>query len=122
MLTITKEFSFSASHVITGLPSWHKCSRMHGHNYTVILELSAPREQLDEYGFVRDYGDLDDFKKWVDETLDHRHLNEISGTGTTSAEYLAMWIYDLWFPQYPELSAVIVSETPKTTAAYRPGD
>jgi 6-pyruvoyltetrahydropterin/6-carboxytetrahydropterin synthase len=121
MLTITKEFSFSASHALETLPSWHKCARIHGHNYTVTLELSAPRDQLDEHGFVRDYGDLDEFKKWIDDTLDHRHLNEVMpGGGVPSAENLAIWIYELWAPNLPELTGVVVSETPKTSAAYRP--
>jgi 6-pyruvoyltetrahydropterin/6-carboxytetrahydropterin synthase len=121
MLTITKEFSFSASHVLPGLPSWHPCSRMHGHNYVVTLELSAAREQLDEHGFVRDYRDLDEFKKWVDDILDHRHLNEVlEGGGTPSAENLAIWIFDFWTGRVPELTGVVVSETPRTTAAYRP--
>lgn len=43
MLTITKGFHFSASHVLDRLPSWHPCARMHGHNYVVVLELPAPR-------------------------------------------------------------------------------
>lgn len=79
MLTITKEFHFSASHVLDRLPAWHQCARMHGHNYIVVLELSAPRDALTEAGFVRDYGELDAFKKWMDDTLDHRHLNEAMG-------------------------------------------
>jgi 6-pyruvoyltetrahydropterin/6-carboxytetrahydropterin synthase len=121
MLTISKEFSFSASHTLDTLPSWHKCARMHGHNYTVTLELSAPRERLDQHGFVRDYGDLDGFKKWVDDTLDHRHLNEVMPRGgVSSAENLAIWIYETWLPHLPELTGVVVSETPKTSAAYRP--
>lgn len=81
MLTITKEFHFSASHVLERLPSWHPCARMHGHNYIVVLELSARREDLSEVGFVRDYRELDAFKKWMDDTLDHRHLNEAMGGG-----------------------------------------
>jgi 6-pyruvoyltetrahydropterin/6-carboxytetrahydropterin synthase len=84
MLTITKEFHFSASHVLDRLPSWHPCARMHGHNYVVVLELSARREDLTEAGFVRDYRELDAFKKWMDDTLDHRHLNEAMGGGDLS--------------------------------------
>lgn len=84
MLTITKEFHFSASHVLDRLPSWHPCARMHGHNYIVVLELSARREDLTEAGFVRDYRELDAFKKWMDDTLDHRHLNEAMGGGYLS--------------------------------------
>ncbi len=120
MLTISKEFPFSASHVLDRLPSSHSCARMHGHNYIVVLELSARREELTEVGFIRDYGDLDAFKKWVDETLDHRHLNEAMGGISPSAENLAAWIFDVWIERLPELTAVRVSETPKTWAAYRP--
>ncbi|WP_210585047.1 6-carboxytetrahydropterin synthase [Streptomyces sp. GESEQ-35] len=121
MLTITKEFHFSASHVLDRLPSWHPCARMHGHNYIVVLELSARREDLTEAGFVRDYRELDAFKRWMDETLDHRHLNEAMGGGISpSAENLAVWIFGLWTDRFPELTAVRVSETPKTWAEYRP--
>ncbi len=76
MFIISKEFHFSASHVLGTLPSWHPCARLHGHNYVVVLELSAEDHALAPPGFVRDYRDLDGFKKWVDATLDHRHLNE----------------------------------------------
>lgn len=121
MLTITKEFHFSASHVLDRLPSWHPCARMHGHNYVVVLELSGRRDELTEEGFVRDYRDLDAFKKWMDDTLDHRHLNEAMGGGVSpSAENLAVWIFDLWVGRLPELTAVKISETPKTWAEYRP--
>lgn len=121
MLRITKEFHFSASHVLDRLPGWHPCARMHGHNYVVVLELSARREDLTDAGFVRDYGELDAFKKWLDETVDHRHLNEaMGGTVSPSAENLAAWIFDCWAERYPELTAVRVSETPRTWAEYRP--
>ncbi|MFI1966566.1 6-pyruvoyl trahydropterin synthase family protein [Streptomyces pathocidini] len=120
MFTISKEFHFSASHVLDRLPSWHPCARMHGHNYIVVLELSAAPEGLTEAGFVRDYRDLDAFKKWVDATLDHRHLNDAMGGGNPSAEHLARWIFDTWADELPELTAVSVSETPKTWATYRP--
>ncbi|WP_018548580.1 6-pyruvoyl trahydropterin synthase family protein [Streptomyces sp. LaPpAH-108] len=121
MFTITKEFHFSASHVLDRLPAWHPCARMHGHNYIVVLELSAADSELIPPGFVRDYRDLDSFKKWMDDTLDHRHLNEAMGGGISpTAENLAKWIFDKWREDVPELSAVKVSETPKTWAIYRP--
>ncbi|MFB7231613.1 6-pyruvoyl tetrahydropterin synthase family protein [Streptomyces fimicarius] len=118
MLTITKQFHFSASHCLDVLPSWHKCARMHGHNYVVVMELSAHPHELTEAGFVRDYGDLDAFKTWVDDTLDHRHLND-SMAISPSAENMALWIFSEWTDRYPELTAVWVSETPKTWAVYR---
>ncbi|WP_344102545.1 6-pyruvoyl tetrahydropterin synthase family protein [Myceligenerans crystallogenes] len=127
MLRITKEFHFSASHVIEGLPTWHPCARMHGHNYVVALELSARKEDLKGPGFVRDYRELDAFKRWIDDTLDHRHLNEamneaMGGGSAPTAENLCTWIFDLWKTRLPELTAVRVDETPKTSAVYRPGE
>ena len=119
MFTITKEFHFSASHVLDLLPASHPCARLHGHNYVVVLELSAQDDDRTENGFVRDYRDLGAFKSWMDTTLDHRHLNEALGSTPPSAENLAKWIYDTWCEDLPELTAVSVSETPKTWAVYR---
>lgn len=119
MYTISKEFHFSASHVLARLPSWHPCSRMHGHNYVVILELRAGDEQLSDVGFVRDYRELGVVKTWIDDTLDHRHLNDALGDLSPSAEHLARWIFDHWIGEFPELTAVRVSETPKTWAVYQ---
>jgi 6-pyruvoyltetrahydropterin/6-carboxytetrahydropterin synthase len=117
---ISKEFHFSASHQLANLPEGHPCSRMHGHNYVVVLELSAANGSLDAAGFVRDYGDLAQFKKWVDTELDHRHLNEVLVGPNPSAENLSRWMFEQWRDHYPDLTAVRVSETPKTWAEYRP--
>ncbi|GAA2321380.1 6-carboxytetrahydropterin synthase [Streptomyces caniferus] len=119
-LRITKQFAFSASHQLDGLPEGHQCGRLHGHNYMVEVELSAQRDQLTAPGFVRDYGDLARLKGWIDEQLDHRHLNDVVKEGNPSAENLAIFIYEQWYTDYPELTAVRVSETPKTWAEYRP--
>lgn len=120
MLTIQKEFGFSASHILENLPPDHPCSRLHGHNYVVAIELRSADDELNEAGFVRDYRELDKFKRWIDETIDHRHLNEVMEDVNPSAEHLARWIFLRWRSDFPELSAVRVSETPKTWAEYRP--
>ncbi|WP_079405207.1 6-carboxytetrahydropterin synthase QueD [Streptomyces sp. 3211] len=120
MFTITKDFQFSASHQLAHLPHDHQCARLHGHNYTVQLELRCETGELTEPGFVRDYGDLSDFKKWIDSELDHRHLNEVIHDRNPSAENMAQWMFSIWSERVPELSAVRVSETPKTWAEFRP--
>jgi len=124
--TIAKEFAFSASHVLEGLPDGHQCGRLHGHNYLVELELAA--EQLDDRGFVVDYGDLAPFKQWLDEHLDHRHLND-QLDGNPTAERMAATLYDVarvtlagvrgWGTSW-WVAAVRVHETPKTVAEFRP--
>ncbi|MFQ6018035.1 MAG: 6-pyruvoyl tetrahydropterin synthase family protein [Kiloniellaceae bacterium] len=118
MYTIEKRFSFSASHVIGGLPEEHPCARLHGHNYEVAVVLEAAA--LDPRGFVRDYLELDALKRHIDETLEHRHLNHVLGHDRTTAEAIAQWLYDWCKERWPEVAAIKVSETPRTWAEYRP--
>lgn len=117
MFSIGKRFKFDAAHRLTTLPPNHKCSRLHGHTYHVTLTLEATR--LDEHGFVLDYGDLAEFKTWVDDTLDHRYLNDVVPVSPT-AENLARWLFDLWTTRIPLLAEVEVCETESTFARYRP--
>lgn len=115
MYKISKQFAFSASHILEGLPQEHPCSRLHGHNYVVTVHLKAG--ELNAVGFVKDYRELDGVKRYIDEMLDHRHLNDLFPFNPT-AENLAKYLYDTFKKDIPELYAVEVSETPKTTAIY----
>lgn len=125
MYRISKQFKFSASHALFRLPDGHKCRRLHGHNYVVEVVLQG--EELDTYGFVRDYGELDRFAGWLNAVFDHRHLNDVLKTEfvgsfqmseSPSAELLARYMYDAWIESYPDLHAIGISETPNTWAWY----
>lgn len=118
MYRITKEFHFSASHQLCHLPEDHPCARLHGHNYIVEVELSAAT--LDSDGFVLDYRALAPLKRYIDEELDHRHLNDVFGHDMVTSERLAQEIFDWCRARWEQVSAVRVSETPKTWAEYRP--
>lgn len=122
MYVISKDFAFQASHVLTGLPDGHKCGRLHGHGYVIRVELSSTG--LDEAGFVLDYGELAPFGEWIDQHLDHRHLNDVIPDIQPSAENLALYLHDIMtviLPDVPGLMIAIgVSETPKTWAWWRP--
>lgn len=117
MYTIVKEFSFSASHQLVGLPDGHQCGRLHGHNYRVRVELRLAA--LNEHSFVVDYGDLWPLKEYIDSELDHQHLNDVFAF-QTSAENMARHLFDWCSERWAATSAVAVSETPKTWAEYRP--
>jgi 6-pyruvoyltetrahydropterin/6-carboxytetrahydropterin synthase len=122
MFTISKRFAFSASHELPELPPDHPCARLHGHNYEV--EVVSESADLDERGFVHDYRDFGPLKRFIDEALDHRHLNDVL-PGPASAEQLAWWLFDwckanLDAAVAARLVAVRVSETPRTWAEYRP--
>jgi 6-pyruvoyltetrahydropterin/6-carboxytetrahydropterin synthase len=123
MFTVSKRFSFSASHVLHGLAEGHPCARLHGHNYEV--EVIAAADELDDRGFVVDFGELDLVKDWVDATLDHRHLNDVM-EGQPSAEAIAKLICEWARSSLPpavgdKVVAVRAWETPKAYAEYRPG-
>jgi 6-pyruvoyltetrahydropterin/6-carboxytetrahydropterin synthase len=124
---ISKKFEFSAAHALTNLPPEHQCSRIHGHNYVVDLILES--STLDSRGFVRDYGELDDFKRYVNNVLDHRWLGY--GSIMTSwghpiapvfdfsptAENIANRLFEIVGAMgYEQCTMVGVSETPKTWA------
>jgi len=122
MFSISKEFHFSAGHHIEGLPEDHPCSRPHGHNYVVTLVLSS--DMLDDIGMVVDYGELNDFKRWLDATVDHRVLNDVLMPDyPTTAEFLAYFFYEnckQW--EWGDfVTSVLVKETEKTSAIYYPG-
>lgn len=115
--TISKDFSFSASHQLEGLPEHHPCTRLHGHNYTVRVELTG---ELDATGMVLDYAKLAPFADWLDLTLDHRHLNDCLVNVNPTAENLASQLVCV-VGACCDLPAAVtvrvgVSETPKTWA------
>ncbi|MEV7227228.1 6-carboxytetrahydropterin synthase [Polymorphospora sp. NPDC051019] len=119
---IGKTFTFSASHMLPGLPDGHKCARMHGHNYHVEVVVGA--DVLASPGFVTDFGDLAPLKTYLDDTFDHRHLNDVLDLAPTSehlAAHLAVWIIEHLEPVIPgRLHSVRVSETDSTWAEYTP--
>ncbi|GAA2396330.1 6-carboxytetrahydropterin synthase QueD [Mycolicibacterium llatzerense] len=121
-LRICKDFEFSASHVIAGLPESHKCARLHGHSYRVRVAVSGA---VDEVGFIIDYGELAWIRELIDTRLDHRHLNDVLAVNPT-AENIAVWLAEQvcsWLQSRPERQRIRgveigVSETPTTWAIY----
>ena len=120
--SVTKEFTFSAAHHLTGLPTSHPCSRVHGHNY--IVKVLIETDTLDATGFVIDYGQLDWIKRLIDTEYDHRSLNSVVNFNPT-AELLAKhfhgkvlkWLDDE-FNGRIFFVVVAISETAKTWATY----
>ncbi len=116
MYRISKSFMFSAAHRLFELPSEHPCTRLHGHDYQVIIYLES--KKLIKPGFVKDYRELDGFKEWLDEKFDHRYLNDRLPKGMNpSAENLAKYIYANWKEKLP-VWGIEVKETSKTSVLY----
>ena len=107
--SISKTYTFSAAHFLTGVADEHPCSAMHGHNYEVVVEVEG---LVGSDGMVMDYGELDELVKPVVEKLDHTTLNVVLANPT--AENLAIYLLGQL-----RCSAVTVCETPRTTATVR---
>jgi len=117
---IGKRFTFDAAHTLAGLPAGHKCARLHGHTYTVEIELAA--SELSPPGFVTDFGDLAPFRSYLSERIDHRPLNEVLDVEPTSenlARHFFTWCTEHLEPEIAgRVTAVRVSETPQSWAEY----
>lgn len=117
MLIISKEFHFSSAHQLHGLSEDHPCSRLHGHNYVLKVFIKGEPNKI---GFIQDYRELDKIKKYVDEVLDHKFLNEVFPLHNTTVENMSKILFDYFKQDYPLLHAIELSETPKTNCRYEP--
>jgi len=115
---ITKSFSFDAAHHLPHVPEEHKCRRMHGHTYTVILGLEGDLDPV--LGWVQDYNEVSAAFRPLRRELDHHCLNDIAGLENPTAEILAAWIHARLVASLPLLADVTVQETPTSVAVFRP--
>jgi 6-pyruvoyltetrahydropterin/6-carboxytetrahydropterin synthase len=114
---ITKSFSFDAAHWLPNVPESHKCGRLHGHTYTVILGLEG---ELDPgMGWLVDFAEVKAAFAPIRKRLDHTCLNEIKGLENPTAEILAAWIFAQLVDSLPLLADVTVQETPTAAAIHR---
>lgn len=82
--TIDKKFEFDYSHRVwqqvldfkLAETNCHKCKRNHGHRGVITVHLSASK--LDEKGMVMDFTELNFFKRFVDDVLDHKCILDIN--------------------------------------------
>ncbi|MEH0650459.1 6-carboxytetrahydropterin synthase QueD [Streptomyces scabiei] len=116
-MEIFREFTFEAAHRLPNVPEGHKCARLHGHSYKVIVHVEAPVDP--ESGWVMDFGDLKKAFKPLEAQLDHYYLNDIEGLENPTSELLARWIWERLKPALPDLSALTVRETCTSGCTYR---
>ncbi|MGW7664133.1 6-carboxytetrahydropterin synthase QueD [Streptomyces sp. NPDC054756] len=116
-MEIFREFTFEAAHRLPNVPEGHKCARLHGHSYKVIVHVEAPVDH--ESGWVMDFGDLKKAFKPLEAQLDHYYLNDIEGLENPTSEVLARWIWERLKPTLPDLSALTVRETCTSGCTYR---
>ena len=89
--TVKVVTDFASAHTLRDYPG--ACSRMHGHNWKLEVEVSAT--QLDDTGMAIDFKHIKRAARELGDQLDHRYLNEIPPFDqiNTTAENIAAHPY-----------------------------
>lgn len=116
-MEIFREFSFEAAHRLPNVAPGHKCARLHGHSYRVVVHVEG--EVDDRAGWVIDFADIGTSFEPLLARLDHYYLNEVEGLDNPTSERLAAWIWQRLVPTLPGLSQVVIRETCASGCIYR---
>lgn len=112
---VSYEVDFEAAHWLPNVPDCHKCKRLHGHSYRVVITVAG--EVGATTGMVRDYADIKAAAAPLVERLDHHTVNDVVPNSTS--ENLAVWFWDNLVADLPELASVTVHETARAYSTYR---
>lgn len=107
MYYVIKKLEIAGAHKLN-LNYESKCSNLHGHNWIVTVYCKS--EQLDKNGMVVDFSII---KKQINDTLDHKFLNDVIGFNPT-AENIAKWVTE----QIPQCYKCSVQESEGNVAIY----
>lgn len=103
-----RRYRFQAAHRLPNVPAGHKCGRMHGHGFEVILHAD---QDIGESDYGLDYDRIDDIWAPLHFELNYQCLNEIEGLENPTSEVISAWLWRRLKPLLPELSWVTVYET-----------
>jgi 6-pyruvoyltetrahydropterin/6-carboxytetrahydropterin synthase len=106
-----RRHAFQSAHRLPNVPAGHKCGRMHGHGFEVILHAAA------EGGGV-DHDAIDAAWAPIARELDHACLNDLPGLDNPTSEMLSSWLWQRLKPALPALSWITVYETGSCGAMY----
>ena len=116
-MEIYKEFSIEAAHRLPNVPDGHKCKRLHGHSFLILIWLCG--DVGEESGWLMDFSDVKTAFSPIFDQLDHHYLNDIPGLENPTSENLAIWIWQALKPSLSMLSAVEIRETCTSGCVYR---
>ncbi|TNF34552.1 MAG: 6-carboxytetrahydropterin synthase QueD [Gammaproteobacteria bacterium] len=111
---------FASAHTLRNYPG--ACSRMHGHNWKVELEVIATR--LNDIGIAIDFKQMKKSANEVCDRLDHQYLNDIEPFNkiNPTAENIAAYLYSEIGKQINsdsvKVSAVTLWETDRACVRY----
>ncbi len=116
-MEIYKKFNIEAAHHLPNVPKGHKCGRLHGHSFQIIIYISG--NVGEESGWIMDFADIKTAFKPIYNQLDHYYLNEIEGLQNPTSENIVKWIWVRLKPNLPNLSKIIIEETCTSGCIYQ---
>lgn len=105
---VWRRYLFQSAHQLPHVPLGHKCGRMHGHGFEVIVHANKNVGGAD---LSIDYDHLDALWAPLHDMLDYRCLNDLPGMDNPTSEMLSSWLWRQLQPALPELSWITVYET-----------
>jgi len=111
---------FAAAHTLRDYPG--DCSRLHGHNWKVEVEVLATT--LDKFGMGMDFKDIKKASRTVAQDLDHYCLNDIAPfdkinpTAENIAAYFFKRLSDMLNKDEICVSAITIWETERACVRY----
>lgn len=105
---VWRRYILQSAHYLPHVPVGHKCGRMHGHGFEVILHAN---QSLGNRSHGIDYDYLDNIWAPIHFELDHVCLNDVPGLENPTSEMISSWLWHRLKPELPSLSWVTVYET-----------
>lgn len=105
---VWRRYVFQSAHRLPHVRPGHRCGRMHGHGFEVIVHANRALGGRD---LAIDYDHLDAIWAPLQRELDHACLNDIAGLDNPTSELLSSWLWQRIKPALPELSWITVYET-----------
>jgi len=112
---VWRRYIFQSAHRLPNVPAGHKCGRMHGHGFEVILHAE---QDIGEGDMAVDFDHLDSIWAPFQAQLDFACLNDLPGLHNPTSEMLSSWLWERIKPVLPELSWITVYETGSCGANY----
>ena len=115
---------FSAAHLLRDYDG--PCSRLHGHNWKVEVNVSCT--ELNEIGMGMDFSEIKAATKTLIEQMDHRNLNEVPPFDkiNPTAENLAAYFYKILSKELNDarvnVKNVTIWETDRACVSYTEED
>ncbi|MDC8785542.1 6-carboxytetrahydropterin synthase [Roseateles koreensis] len=111
MAHVWRRYRFQAAHQLPNVPAGHKCGRMHGHGFEVIMHANQDLAGATGRAISIDYDHLDEVWAPFHMLLNYQCLNQIDGLSNPTSEVISAWLWERIKPLLPELSWITVYET-----------